>query len=425
MSKRILVSLRGVVLFGVLLVGLLGYLEAQEKKDPAKAGIAKVKTVVLEIKPWRVSPALVASMTASLREELAQSGQRQILSREQLESLFKEKKVRPLEDCDNPRCWAELGKALGVDEVVVGRAEELEETCYVMLSLVNVSTLKEDSYAKEFCASCQEKDFPPALKVAAAKLVSKPGGTLSPLSGTILVDSLGPRPAVEGLAGMVLVPAGEFFMGSDEGAASEKPVHVVYLEAYYIDVYEVTNAQYRQFEEATGYRSEGYWKNEYRPGREDYPVVNVTWNDANAYARWAGKRLPTEAEWEKAARGAGANKLTWPWGKVFTIRHANSMEESIGHPLPVGSFELGKSPYQLFDMSGNVAEWCADWFDQDAYKKSATSNPKGPGSGKERVVRGGSFIHDKGMVRATARLGMSPKSFLSNVGFRCARSALP
>lgn len=413
----------GVVLFVGFMVGLWDYLGAQEKKDPAKTATAKAKTAVLEMRPWRVSPALVASLTASLREELAQSGQRQILSREQLESLFKEKKVPPSEDCDNPRCWAQLGKTLGVDEVVVGRAEELEETCYVMLSLINVSTLKEDGYVKEFCASCQEKDFPLALKVAAAKLVSKPGGTLSPLSGTILVDSLGPRPTIEGLAGMVLVPAGEFFMGSEEGAPSEKPVHVVYLDAYYIDVYEVTNAQYRQFEEATGYRSEGHWKDEYRPGREDYPVVNVTWNDANAYARWAGKRLPTESEWEKAARGT--NKLIWPWGKVFSIRHANSMEESIGHPLPVGSFELGKSPYQLFDMAGNVSEWCADWFEQDSYKKSATTNPKGPASGKDRVLRGGSFIHDKGMVRTTVRQGMNPKSYLTNVGFRCARSALP
>ncbi|MBI2876056.1 MAG: SUMF1/EgtB/PvdO family nonheme iron enzyme [Candidatus Tectomicrobia bacterium] len=422
MVNKTLGSLAGVVLLVLFGMGLWSYLEAQEGKESARGEVKKSKTAVLEIRPWRISPTLTGNLTSSLREELARSGQRQVLSREQLGGLLKERKITIPEDCDNPRCWAELGKALGVDELVVGRAEELEETCSIILSLVNVSATREDSYVREYAASCAEKDFPTALKAAAAKLVSTPGGALSPLSGTILVDSTGPRPTSEGLAGMVLIPAGDFFMGSDE-AANERPVHVTHLDAYYLDIYEVTNSQYSRFVEATNYRSEGHWQDEFRPGREDYPVVNVTWNDAQAYARWAGKRLPTEAEWEKAARGI--TKWTWPWGMIFVSRHTNSSESAVGRPLPVGSLEMGKSPYQIYDLAGNVAEWCTDWYDTDYYKKSPNANPKGPTTGKERVVRGGSFYHDKGKVRTSARLSMNPQSSSLNVGFRCARSATP
>jgi iron(II)-dependent oxidoreductase len=233
-------------------------------------------------------------------------------------------------------------------------------------------------------------------------------------------------------AEMILIPAGEFLMGTSEYQiiellrqfpdwkrewfADEQPQHRVYLDDFYIDKYPVTNAQFEQFVKATGYKAEGDWRKYYKKGKEKHSVVCVSWNDASAYCKWAGKRLPTEAEWEKAARGTDGR--IWPWGNVWDKSKCNSREGGPGTTTLVGSYPAGASPYGVMDMAGNVWEWCADWYDKDYYAHSPQRNPQGPSSGNWRVVRGGSWVVSPIDARAAARDGVVPDSRYLNDGFR-------
>ncbi len=228
---------------------------------------------------------------------------------------------------------------------------------------------------------------------------------------------------------MVEIPAGPFLMGGGAtGNFDEQPQRVFYLDAYAIDLYEVTHADYRRFV--------GMLKRSMPiiPVFEDditlltgdrQPVVGVRWIDAFDYCKWAGGRLPTEAEWEKAA--AGEEGRRWPWGSVFDARLANGLGEDDGfkYAAPVGSFEAGRSVYGLYDMSGNVAEWVSDWYDQFYYKKAPFKNPKGPAEPdftKIVVYRGGSYSHSAHDLRAAKRFsGAHPERGENTVGFRCAR----
>ena len=217
---------------------------------------------------------------------------------------------------------------------------------------------------------------------------------------------------------MVRVPAGEFTMGSDNGDSDEKPVHRVYLDEFYIDKFEVTNEEYAKCVDA-GSCSENPKYDEFTDQRQ--PVVGVDWNQADTYCKWAGKRLPTEAEWEKAARGTDGR--TYPWGEEIDCTMANY--DNCGHnkTKPVGSYPSGASPYGAMDMAGNVWEWCADWYDNNYYCNSPSRNPTGPTSGKYRVLRGGSWLDLEGYryLRTSARDRVGPSNRLSFIGFRCAR----
>ena len=222
--------------------------------------------------------------------------------------------------------------------------------------------------------------------------------------------------------GMVLIPAGEFQMGSNDGDDDEKPVHTVYVDAFYMDKYEVTNAQYRKFIDATGYRAPRYWSGS-RYNAPDQPVVGVSWHDAAAYAKWSGKRLPTEAEWEKAARGGLPGKK-YPWGDSIGHDDANYSgtggKDHWSGTSPVGSFSA--NGYGLYDMAGNVWEWCSDWYDSSYYANSPSRNPVGPGSGQSRVLRGGSWDANGVNLRYALRGGNNPTSTSSDSGFRCCAS---
>jgi formylglycine-generating enzyme required for sulfatase activity len=255
---------------------------------------------------------------------------------------------------------------------------------------------------------------------------------------------------------MVHVPAGEFIMGSDE-YSEEQPVHTVYLDAFYIDKYEVTNAQFAAFVSATGHETDAErtgcgwaydgdnwdcvqgvdWQHPFGPdtdlaGKDEHPVVQVSWNDAKAYCEWAGARLPTEAEWEKAVRGTDGR--TYPWGNAFDGSRVNfcdrncevdwkdtGADDGYARTAPVGSYPAGASPYGALDMAGNVWEWVADWYDSGYYAASPESNPKGLASGDERVLRGGSWDSNEAYVRAANRARYPPDGTTLNVGFRCAR----
>jgi formylglycine-generating enzyme required for sulfatase activity len=220
--------------------------------------------------------------------------------------------------------------------------------------------------------------------------------------------------AIDG-ATYVFVPAGEFAMGSTNGNADEQPVHPVNLDSFWIMQTEVTNGEYQRCVEAGACakpRGE-HWDD---PAFAAYPVVGIAWDDANLYAAWAGGRLPTEAEWEKAARGP--NGGAYPWGDDIPNDSLLNFEEPKGAPQPVGSYPAGASPYGVLDMAGNVEEWIADWYQPDYYKLSPADNPLGPENGVLRGLRGGSFKVDRNAVRATYRSGYPPDARLESAGFR-------
>ncbi len=241
---------------------------------------------------------------------------------------------------------------------------------------------------------------------------------------------------------LILIPAGTFTMGSGNRAADEKPMHKVYLDAYYIGKYEVTNTEYYEFwklqpEQMPRHTPEnfshlpdiGNW-----PARAEefpnHPVVGVSWHDAIAYATWKGMRLPTEAEWEKAARGY-TNRI-WPWGNTVEM-HANTAEADDDYEnriAPVGSFPKGKSYFGAMDMAGNVWEWTADWYSDVYYAASLQTrgkrpkkNPMGPSLGSWRVLRGGSYIDTINRCSTTFRFYLYPNLKTSFVGFRLAKTA--
>jgi len=236
-------------------------------------------------------------------------------------------------------------------------------------------------------------------------------------------------------APMVLVPAGEFMMGSgkDDQLAdgNERPLHQIYLDAYYLDQYEVTTSRYARFlQQQRKYNPPSAWSEQILKQHGQKPVIYVSWYDAYAYCAWAGKRLPTEAEWEKAARGT--DQRLYPWGNEVPLpQRANFNQSSEASYTAyyealtdVGSFEQGKSPYGLYDMTGNVWEWVTDWYESDYYAKSPDRNPKGPSSGKNRVLRGGGWSSKPHDLRSTIRLGHYPPSgSWQDTGFRCAQDA--
>ncbi|MBI4864577.1 MAG: SUMF1/EgtB/PvdO family nonheme iron enzyme [Candidatus Riflebacteria bacterium] len=219
---------------------------------------------------------------------------------------------------------------------------------------------------------------------------------------------------------MVLVPAGEFFMGSEKvGESDEHPKHRVYLDAFYMDKTEVTNRRYQEFVQATGHQQPGL-KGEARFNEPDQPVVGVSWDDAVAYCRWAGKELPTEAQWERAARG-GLEGKRYPWGNEDPKgRACFGLDGLTGRPGPVAT--LSANGFGLHDMAGNAWEWCADWYAGGYYGTSPRQNPTGPPQGTERVVRGGAFHGPDNGLLCAARHRADPAGRYLNYGFRCLRS---
>ncbi len=276
-------------------------------------------------------------------------------------------------------------------------------------------------------------------------------------SSTITTPSFVPTVEPETVVipeGMVLIPEGEFSMGNNNGSDEEKPMHTVYVDAFYIDIHEVTVGEYAKFVRESGHSPLPDWVVNRSP-TEEYPVIGVGWHDAIAYAKWAGKRLPTEAEWEKAARGGLSGHL-YPWGNEppdgtqcnYADKHTvdlvwnfdgeekritwadEDVDDGYRFNAPVGSFL--PNPYGLHDMAGNVWEWCLDEYDPDFYENSPLENPI---AGKDildtiensrtiithRVTRGGSHASGANGIRVSLRNGTYPVKEYNDVGFRCVK----
>jgi serine/threonine-protein kinase len=231
-----------------------------------------------------------------------------------------------------------------------------------------------------------------------------------------------------GVDGMTLlyVPAGEFTMGSEDGPSNERPVHIVNLDAFWIDQTEVTNAMYTKCVDAgicdppspiTSFRRDSYYGN---ADFNNYPVIHILWDGAKTYCSWVDRRLPTEAEWEKAARGTDGR--TYPWGNDkpdHNLLNYFGIYGTVKDTSEVGNYPAGASPYGALDMAGNVTEWVADWF--DAYLGNTTINPNYGTT--DRVLRGGSWSASDDIVRSSKRDWINPAITNHTIGFRCAMDA--
>jgi len=381
-------------------------------------------------------------VTESVRYEFSKQKDFDLVAREKMEQLAKEKAFQ-LSGCTDISCAVQIGKALNVKKMVVGSVGKLGQKYLVFLRVVDVE--KEN-------VECSDKGegevrveeipslVPSPVRRISACLTGKPipaestevvgahggapsAGEAAPPGMTFLrVNEQGYREYKNEKDGsvVILVPAGVFTMGSND-YFDEKPIHTVYLDAFYIDKYEVTVGQFGKFCNATGRSMPD------QPGwnqGDNYPVVNVTWEDASDYASWAGKRLPTEAEWEKAARGTDGRE--YPWGNSWDPSKCNNGEsnspDGYANTAPVGSFPQDASPYGVMDMAGSVWEWCQDWYDKNYYQNSPNRNSTGPSSGSYRVLRGGSWVSYQFICRTTYRFHYGgPQRWYDYIGFRCVR----
>jgi formylglycine-generating enzyme required for sulfatase activity len=229
---------------------------------------------------------------------------------------------------------------------------------------------------------------------------------------------------------MVLIPGGAFPMGDRRGGAIEQPERRITLSPFWVDVYETTFAHYYAFMAATGHRKPRlagylavdssaipYLMNPFNP------VVGVSWDDANSYCVWKGKRLLSEVEWERVAKGP--EQRGWPWGSEMDPMRANlvSGDDGFRYTSPVGAFRADQSPEGVFDLAGNAMEWTADWFDERQYAVMPDTDPPGPPNGKERVIRGASWNDSVSRAKTTTRFKMRPEYRDVTIGFRCAKSA--
>lgn len=366
-----------------------------------------------------------------------------VINRDEMKKVLKEHEVT----CTFIGCAEVLSDMLDVQKLITGSIGKLGDTFSLTVSLIDIATTKEEyseyesvkgkidslieiagNMAVYFCG-----DIKPEKSSEPEQEFPLPDGFVS-VKDSPIDESTGfpvEIKCVKDGSILILVPEGEFTMGS-KYKKNEGPVRRIYLDRFYIDKHETTVSQFRKFCKVTGHNM---WKQPDWSG-DNHPVVYVRYKDAVAYCKWAGKRLPTEAEWEKAARGPDGN--VFPWGKTNVTGlkanfcdvncekkwNASFTDDSFANTAPIGSYEKGKSPYGCYDMAGNVSEWCADWYKKDYYRNSGVKNPTGPSSGKYRVHRGGSCYHKVDEIRSSYRNYSLPLEIKPGrlIGFRGAVS---
>ncbi|MBN2499068.1 MAG: formylglycine-generating enzyme family protein [Deltaproteobacteria bacterium] len=386
----------------------------------ARAGGGPVLAVFdLECQGVALSPEDRAGLNDYLHSRLAGTGAFQLLPRASIQQRLQDLRTQSHRDCVDSACQIELGRELAASKSLDVRLIRIDERCHLTATLFDLEKAASESAVTVPCG-CEPRALPACIDAAVGKLTG-PG-------------EAGPQAP----PGMVLVPAGPFWLGCDEPSDSEcrkdeRPGRRIQLDAFFIDRHEVTVEDYRACVRAGACRpprKSATFKYRYtwdRADRSAHPVNNISWYKANAYCGWAGKRLPTEAEWEKAARGE--KPRLYPWGDARAdCRHTIMDDGGDGcgrdAPAPVCSLAAGHSPYGLCDMAGNVAEWVADRYASDAYRRAPERNPAGPSSGRKRVLRGGSYDDARRrMLRCSARRAADPDDVSSTYGFRCARSA--
>jgi formylglycine-generating enzyme required for sulfatase activity len=253
---------------------------------------------------------------------------------------------------------------------------------------------------------------------------------LSCFLGSIKVANSQPTPP-----GMVLVPSGAYEMGDLKSLSEvnvldilnpdrhalgpENPSHRVFVDAFFIDMYEVSNLSFAEFIKAKNRKTPTFWKNsDFNQPKQ--PVVGVSWKEAKAFCEWKNKRLPTEAEWEKASKGQ--QTYDFPWGNSEPTPDKLNFDNKVGKTTPVGSYNAGKSSLGVYDLSGNVSEWVNDWYGPEYYLFSPEKNPQGPPDGQYKIIRGGNWRNKKDDVKITFRNATTPKLKSKTVGFRCAKN---
>lgn len=409
-------------------------------------GKARVAVLDFEVKSKSIEEDVGAILADAFGHQLHQFGCFDVVNRDQMKKVLSEQSfvASGITIADDAKV---LGQILDVQKLVTGSLGKIGNTFTLNVVLVDVATAREeqsgfervkgkidavlevaDNMARYFCPE-DSAGGPDDGSVSTGTGFPLPDGFIAAKDS--LVDSSSGLPleieCLKDKSQMVLVSAGEFTMGS-KSDKDEKPIHKVYVDSYYIDRYEITVSQIEQFSMETGYNiwTQPPWN------KHNHPVVYVTYKDAVAYCKWAGKRLPTEAEWEKAARGT--DRRTYPWGNTnVTGQKANFCDincekkwkgsfsdDSYTHTSPVGSYENGKSFYGCYDMAGNVSEWCADWYNKKYYKTSSMRNPIGPSRGEYRVHRGGSCYHQTDEIRSTNRNYSRPLEIKPGrlIGFR-------
>jgi len=421
------------------------------------AGQANITIAVLNLEAIGVEDNTSGVISEMVRTTLGNEDEFIILSHHQLEKIARHNFIK-LSDCNDVVGAIRIGKASKAKVVITGSLSKLGMKYILSLRALNVVTGSVECDAHEegevrvedlsslvlpavrkIVASLLNKPIPPEsidimkaspLYVPHAENIDYPGLTYLRTNDWEYKEYLNSKDS----STMIFIPAGEFTMGSKNIIAyniiilekmvtwpNEQPIHSVYLGQYFISKYEVTVGQFRNFCNSTGKDMPGQptW------GQDNYPVSNMTWDDAVAYAAWAGLRLPTEAEWEKAARGT--DERLYPWGNKWdpTKCNAHGNSDWNEHSAPIGRFPQGASPYGAMDMAGNVWEWCQDWLDDNYYSISPDSNPKGPSSGYYRVMRGGSWSRDRAGTKTVCRTSGRGKEFpeikFANYGFRCVR----
>jgi formylglycine-generating enzyme required for sulfatase activity len=378
-----------------------------------------------EVKRLRLDKQRLAELSAYFADSLAATGALSVVPRDQLRKRLTELKKKSYKECYDQSCQVEIGRELAASKTLATRLMKIGSRCVVTATLYDLRKA-----ASEGGATAEGGCGEDALRESLKKVVS----SLTGVRGAAPSADAGVRPAPRSgkdTCPMARVPAGPFVRGSPagQGDEDERPQRTIHLDAFAIDTHEVTVAQYRQCVRAGACAEPKIdaacnWT---QGDRGNHPVTCVDWQQAKTYCEWVGKRLPTEAEWERAARGAQGR--AYPWGDAAPSCKRAVMSDDSGpgcgkkRTFAVGSRSPhGDAASGLQDLAGNVSEWVNDWYHERYYHLGPARNPPGPAAGKLRVYRGGSWQDDAKGIRSAARDHNGPTYRYPDLGFRCARS---